>query len=263
MKRFALSTSSLIKTCLMLLIAIAFVLINPAAAGTVKSADAQIADKLSQSLQQQLTAAVVDVHVAHGVATLTGTVGRLSDRILAEQIAHSTPGVTAVRDDIDLITLPVSDKELAQQLSDRIHYSRAEIGFTFPNVKLTVKDGVVTATGDVNNYLEHAIVRSMLTSNEGVKRLDDQLHVDSSVDPDEATRIAVAKALTGEPVEARVEFGVVHLMGSVPTQEKATELANKVRKISGVIGVDSELAVKPSPLADLNLTSFINDDVHR
>jgi osmotically-inducible protein OsmY len=122
---------------------------------------------------------------------------------------------------------------------------------------------VVTATGDVNTYLEHAIVRSMITSNEGVKRLDDQLHVDSSVDPDEDTRIAVAKALAGEPVEARVEFGVVHLLGSVPTQEKATELANKVSKISGVIGVDSELAVRPSPLADLNLTSFVNDDVHR
>jgi len=171
--------------------------------------------------------------------------------------------VIAVRDDIDLITLPISDKALEQQLSDRIHYSRAEAGFSFPNVKLTVRDGIVTATGDVNDYLEHAMVRSMIASSDGVKRLDDKLHVASTVDPDEETRIAVAKAIAGEPVEARVEFGVVHLLGSVPTQEKATELANKVSKISGVIGVDSELAVKPSPLADLNLTSFINDDVHR
>ncbi|HWC17919.1 MAG TPA: BON domain-containing protein, partial [Terriglobales bacterium] len=85
----------------------------------------------------------------------------------------------------------------------------------------------------------------------------------STVDPDEETRIAVAKAIAGEPVEARVEFGVVHLMGSVPTAEEATELADKVRKISGVSGVDSELAVKPSPIADLDLTLFINDDVHR
>ncbi|GEM_PF-3068081 len=71
MKGFEFSTSSFAKACVMLLIAIAFVLINPAAAGTVKSADAQVADKLSRSLQEQLTAAVVDVHVAHGVAILT------------------------------------------------------------------------------------------------------------------------------------------------------------------------------------------------
>jgi len=263
MKPFAFWTSSVMKAQLMLLLAIAFVQLNPAAAGSVKSADAQLADHLTKSLQEQLTAAVVDVDVARGVATLSGTVGRLSDRILAEEIAHSTPGVTAVRDDLDLITLPVSDKELAQQLSDRIHYSRREIGFTFPSVKLAVKDGVVTATGEVNDYLEHAMVRSMITSHDGVKRLNDELRVASTVDPDEDTRIAVAKTLAGEAIEARVESGVVHLMGSVPTQQKATELADKIRKISGVIGVDNDLAVKPSPVADLGLTSFINDDVHR
>jgi len=263
MKRFVFSTNSLLKACLMLLIAIAFVVINPTAAGTVKAADAQLAAKLTKSLKDQLTAAVIDVHVVHGVASLTGTVGRLSDRILAEEIAHGTPGVTGVRDDMDLITLPINDKELMRQLSDRIHYSRAAAGFTFPNVKLAVKDGAVTVTGEVNDDLEHAMLRSMITSNDGVKRLDDQLHVVSTVDPDEETRISVAKALAGEPVQARVESGVVHLMGSVATAEKATELADKVRKISGVIGVDSELAVKPSPIADLGLTSFINDDVHR
>ncbi|HWC19012.1 MAG TPA: BON domain-containing protein, partial [Terriglobales bacterium] len=216
MKPSLVSTSSIVKACFMLLIGTGFVLINPTAAGTIKADDAQLAAKLTKSLQDQLTAAVVDVQFAHGVATLTGTVGRLSDRILAEEIAHGTPGVTVVRDDIELIPLPISDKELAQQLSERIHYSRAEAGFTFPNVKLTVKDGVVTATGDVNDYLEHAMARSIITSNDGVKRLDDQLHIVSTVDPDEETRIAVAKALEGEPVQARVEFGVVHLMGSVP-----------------------------------------------
>jgi osmotically-inducible protein OsmY len=73
----------------------------------------------------------------------------------------------------------------------------------------------------------------------------------------------VAKALAGEPVEAKVAYGVVYLRGSVPTQEKANALANKVRQVSGAIGVDNELAVNPSPIADLSLTSFINDDVHR
>lgn len=264
MKKILFSSTSFVRACLMALIALSFVLMSPSAAAALKSSqDVQLREKLAHALQDQLPLTVVDVHVANGVAILTGTVGRLSDRILAEEIAHSIPGISAVRDQLDLIALPVSDHELSQQLSERLHYSRSEAGFTFPNVRLMVKNGIVTATGDVNDYLEHAMVRSMIASEDGVRGLDDQLHVASNYDPDEDTRIAVAKALAGELVQAKVELGVVHLMGSVPSQEKAAELAHKVRTISGVIGVDSELAVKPSPVADLNLTSFINDDVHR
>ena len=249
----------------MVLFALGFVMLSPSAAAStiVRAQDANTQQKLTTTLQQRVPMAVISVRVANGTATLTGTASRLCDRILAEELAHSTPGISAVRDEIELITLPVDDKELAQELLDKLRYSRADAGFTFPNVKLTVKDGVVTAVGEVKDAVERSMVRSMIASEDGVKGLNDELNVSSTYDLDEETRIAVAKALAGEPVNAKVEFGVVHLMGSVPTQDKATDVANRVRNISGVIGVENELAVKPSPIADLSLTSFINDDVHR
>ena len=252
-----------LRVAIMTLIALAFVLAVPSAAAMPRSADLKTQANLAKALETQIPNAVLSVHVSNGTATLSGTVGRLCDRMLAEEIALQTPGIEAVRDDSDLIVMPVSNEELSRQLSDRVHYSRAEAGFSFPKVKLTVKDGVVTAEGEVDDAVEHAMLRAMIASEDGVKGLVDHVQVSWTGDPDEETRIAVAKALDGKPVQAKVEFGVVHLLGSVPTQQEAAAIANKVRGLSGVVGVENELQVKPSPLADLQLSSFINDDVHR
>jgi osmotically-inducible protein OsmY len=69
-----------------------------------KQTDRELAERVDRALQtdQQLYAKHISVHVAGGVARLTGYVWESPDLLEAKRVAEAVPGVTGVVNDLEL-----------------------------------------------------------------------------------------------------------------------------------------------------------------
>ena len=206
----------------------------------------------------------VSASVNDAVVTLSGTVGSMAERKLAEQLAE---GVRGVKDVHNVLVVNYAgqrtDREIAADIQAVLHW---DIWVTGYPVQVGVKDGNVTLTGTVGSVVEKSRATSDAWVN-GVLTVDDSgLKVEptarehmrrkneNAVQPDNEVKNALQASLRADPrvshyadmINVTVEDGVAILDGAVGDLKAKSAAGEDARDIVGVSWVDNELSVRPT-----------------
>jgi hyperosmotically inducible protein len=250
-----------ISECLVFSVAGALLWLAPAiparASGSPPQADE---NKLSSEIQSKLGGKQYkDVKVAvdnNGVATLSGTVDFYQYKADADKKAHKVKGVKAVRNDIEVGGETVPDQQLQEKLQQAVNYARVGYGTTaFNTVTVSVHDGDVTLGGNVHDYMDRNAILSLVSTTKGVKDVTDNIEVDPASIMDDQIRVAVARAVYGDPqlnkyainpgkpIRIQVKNGNVELYGTVDSKSDKDLAYLRANGVPGVFGVKNYLQV--------------------
>jgi hyperosmotically inducible periplasmic protein len=252
--RYSLSGS------LVLSLAGALLFVTPALTAKASASPAQDDNKIASEIQNKLKGKQfqdVKVTVSNdGVATLSGTVGLYAFKEDADKKAHKAKGVKAVENDIQVAGGEVSDQQLQQKLQQAVNYARVGYGTTaFNTVGVSVQNGDVTLSGNVHDYMDRNAILSLVSTTKGVKEVTDNIEVDPASIMDDQTRVAVARAVYGDPqlnkyainpekpIRIQVKNGNVELYGTVDSSTDKNLAYLRANSVPGVFSVKNNIQV--------------------
>lgn len=161
-----------------------------------------------------------------------------------------------------------SNEQIQQDVENAIKWEpqlhAAEIG-------VTVKDGVVTLTGTVDNYYKKMEAENAAKNVTGVKAIVEKIEIKllhSEKKTDEEIASLVLKALQDalsvphESVKVKVQNAWVYLEGDFEWGYQKEAAKNAVERISGVKGVVSSIIIK-SPIHDKMERDLVEDALKR
>ena len=144
-----------------------------------------------------------------------------------------------------------TNAELQKDVQDAIKWepllNAAEIG-------VTVKDGLVTLTGTVDNYSKKLQAECAAKNVAGVKAVVEKIEINygswgTTTDTDIAKEILSALKwnfeVPNDKVKVKVENGWVTLDGELPWNYQREAAKNAVHKLNGVKGVTNNIKIKP------------------
>jgi osmotically-inducible protein OsmY len=150
-----------------------------------------------------------------------------------------------------------TDEALWRKIEQTLYWERAvDAG----QIRVRVRDGVVTLTGTVPSQSQKQAVEKALQGVAGCRALVMKLslpHASGYVRSDESLAMRIVAALgrvsnlPPERLRVETERGCVTLTGSVDTEAQRHEVASLVGKIVGVVGVSNRLTVREPPAADV------------
>lgn len=138
----------------------------------LESDDTRIAHAVRHALgwNSAVPADRIDVIVRRGAVTLRGHVDRWYERSAAERCVASTAGVVSVRNQIQLLSPPTTDKALREEVEDALsHVPSCE------QVDVQVAAGVVTLAGAVGSDPIRQHVETLAASACGVRSVVNHL----------------------------------------------------------------------------------------
>jgi len=215
---------------------------------------------IQQAVSQKMHAAKqlqnVSSDVEDGIVTLTGTVSLYQDKLDAAKKIKKLPNVSGVRNDIAVAGAKVPDDQLQQKLAKKLAYDR--VGYfdnTFNYLAVSVKDGVVTFSGDAywGAAVDDAI--ALAARMPGVKDVVNDVKVLPVSTFDDSLRIRTARAIYRDsvlgryatdpvhPIRIVVDNGHVTLYGSVESSMDKTIAGVRASGVSGAFSVDNRLVV--------------------
>lgn len=186
-----------------------------------------VADKLNElrikaSLIADQTTGMseIKVEVHDGVAVLQGEVDNEDQKRIAEELAYEIEGIHEVVNDLKIVH------------GDENQTAKAHMGYTM-------------AEGDIGETAfaiggESAGPGSGVVSSEQFPGEFDDADIEREVDH----KLASQKAIDLSEVKAKSINQIVHLQGSVKTTEDLYNLHDMVLNIRGVMGIESDVAVK-------------------
>lgn len=218
--------------------------------------DAHIQADVQKALDHSRFSAV-RVAVNNGVVTLSGQVGRYSDKQDADNKAHHRKDVVAVRNMIEVAGGEgVSDEALRQKLSKALVYDRVGYGTTaFNNITLQVQNGVVAIGGTVYGPADKDSALSVVSNTPGVRDVIDNLEVAPVSPMDDRIRAAEFRAIYGFPslnryaidpgksIRITVVNGHVTLNGVVDSKADRDTAGIRANGVPGVFSVTNNLEV--------------------
>jgi len=237
---------------------------NLEVAPTVRRSDQQIRNDVREAiLQDPATESYeVGVTVVDGEVRLSGAVDSYQEKKLVEKVAIGVRGVTAVKNDIEVIyQADRPDPEIRTEIQQRLKWDTL---VDHVLIDVEVVDGVVSLSGTVGSAAEKrrarfdawvAGVTSVNISGLEVKRWarDPDLRKDKYAEKSDAEiRQAVNDALLYDPrvfsfkVDPVVSDGVVTLRGEVDNLKAKRAAARDARNTVGVERVVNRLKVRPA-----------------
>lgn len=217
--------------------------------------DAEVLQEVETELREEHEYNNVKATVEGGVVTLTGYVDSYRRKKKVEEEAREEEGVTGVRNLVRVRGDKVADAELQRQLADRLRYDRIDRGIMYNNLTLRVRDGVVTVGGNVRDEADRASAISIVENTPGVMDVKDEIQVAPASIHDDRLRIAVARAIYGDPTLQRyaqdpqapirivVEKGRVTLHGVVANRMDRQIAETRAREVPGSFAVENRLIV--------------------
>ncbi|WP_277593454.1 BON domain-containing protein [Pseudomonas chlororaphis] len=122
------------------------------------------------------------------------------------------------------------------------------------NIGVTVENGVVTLTGHVNSYAQKISAERAVKGIKGVRALAEEIQVRLEKGAGTADDTIANRALNilnwssdvleGD-IKIMVQNGWITLEGEVDWQYQKETAERAVRKLSGVVGVDNQLTLRP------------------
>lgn len=126
------------------------------------------------------------------------------------------------------------------------------------NIGVSVRDGVVTLSGDVDSYARKQAAETAAKKILGVRAVAEEIKVgpsptyertDSDIARAVATALAWHSAVQEDRIKIKVEKGVVTLDGEVEWNYQRTAAADAIRNLNGVKWVNNAVIVKPAVMA--------------
>ena len=217
--------------------------------------DSGLASEVQKKLDKKQFNNVKVTVDGNGVATLTGTVDLYEYKADAERRVSKVKGVKGVRDDIEVAGPTVSDQELQQKLVEKLQYDRVGYGNVFNAISVNVQNGVVTLAGHARTYPDRDSALGLVSTFPGVKGVNDEIEVDPTSLMDDQTRVAVARAVYGDPalnkyainpakpIRISVQNGHVALYGVVDNKGDRDIAGIRANGVPGVFSVENHLMV--------------------
>jgi osmotically-inducible protein OsmY len=216
--------------------------------------DQQIQEDVERMLQSNPRFQNVRATTDDAIVTLSGTVKLYIDKLDADRRAHHINHIGGVRNEIE-VEGNIPDEVLLQKLADKLRYDRVGFGIMFNNLQLSVKNGVVTISGDVHDYPSRDSALAIVETEPGVKDVVNEINVLPVSTFDDELRIRVARTIYGHPalqkyaidpqspIRIVVENGHVRLEGVVDSQMDKQIAGVQASSVPGVFSVQNDLAV--------------------
>jgi hyperosmotically inducible periplasmic protein len=233
-----------------------FVLLSMTAMAVTGQYDEQIRQAVSQKIHDAKRLQTVNSSVDDGIVTLTGTVGLYQDKLDAAKKIKKVKDVTGVRNDVTVAGEAVPDAQLEKKLAKQLAYDR--VGYydnAFNYVALSVKDGVVTLSGDAVWDPPKDSALAIVAATPGVKDVVDDVKVLPVSNFDDSIRARTARAIYRDsvlskyaidpvhPIRIVVDNGHVTLYGTVESTMDKTIAGIRANSVPGAFSVDNKLVV--------------------
>ena len=233
-----------------------FVLLSMTAMAVTGRYDEQIRQAVSQKIHDAKRLQTVNSSVDDGIVTLTGTVGLYQDKLDAAKKIKKVKDVTGVRNDVTVAGETVPDAQLEKKLAKQLAYDR--VGYydnAFNYVALSVKDGVVTLSGDTVWDPPKDSALAIVAATPGVKDVVDDVKVLPVSNFDDSIRARTARAIYRDsvlskyaidpvhPIRIVVDNGHVTLYGTVESTMDKTIAGIRANSVPGAFSVDNKLVV--------------------
>jgi hyperosmotically inducible protein len=139
----------------------------------------------------------VQVAFEKGVATLTGTVDNLASKLDAEKAASKVHGVAGVVNHISVKADDFSAQQMLEQARKKIvtYYAYG----IFDNINLEARGNTLVVSGQVSEPFKRTDIGNFLTRVKGVAKVENNLEVLPLSPYDDSLRLAVARAIYGDP----------------------------------------------------------------
>ena len=232
------------------------VLLSMTAMAATGRYDQQIQQAVSHKLQDGKKLQSVNASVEDGIVTLTGTVNLYQDKLDAGKKVKKVANVTGVRNDVAVAGETVPDGQLQQKLAKKLAYDR--VGYsdnTFNYLALSVKDGVVTLSGDTVWDVPKDSALAIVASTPGVKDVVNDVTVLPVSIFDDSIRLRTARAIyrdsvlgryasdPAHPIRIVVDHGHVTLYGTVESTMDKNIAGIRASSVPGAFSVNNKLVV--------------------
>jgi hyperosmotically inducible periplasmic protein len=232
------------------------VLLSMSAMASPGRFDQQIQQAVSAKIQDAKQLQNVSSSVEDGIVTLTGSVNLYQDKLDAAKKVKKISSVNGVRNQIAVAGENIPDAQLQQKLAKKLAYDR--VGYydnAFNYLALSVKDGVVTVSGDTYNDVARDSALAIVQRMPGVKDVVSEVKVLPVSNFDDSIRIRTARAIYRDtvlgryaidpvnPIRIVVENGHVTLYGTVQSNMDKTVAGLRANSVPGAFSVDNRLVV--------------------
>lgn len=217
--------------------------------------DSKITRQIAEQLDKKSNFRSVTASVNEGIVTLSGDVPLYIDKVNAEKRAHKVKGVDGVRNHIMVADASTTDKEVQENLANKLRYDRIGYGIVFNSLAVSVNDGVATVSGNVRDYPDRDSALAIVATTAGVKDVVDEIAVAPLSRFDDGLRIRLARAIYGNsalqkyaidpqaPIRIVVDNGNVELTGVVLNDMDRQIAYMQANSVPGVFSVTNHLAV--------------------
>jgi hyperosmotically inducible periplasmic protein len=232
------------------------VLLSMTAMAATGRYDQQIQQAVSQKVHDTKQLQNVNSSVEDGIVTLTGTVGLYQDKLDAAKKVKKLANVSGVRNDIVVAGETVPDAQLQKELTKQVAYDR--VGYfdnTFNYLALSVKNGVVTISGDALWGPPKDDALAIAARTPGVKDVVNDVKILPTSEFDDSIRVRTARAIyrdsvlgkyatdPAHPIRIVVDNGHVTLYGTVENAMDKTLAGMRASSVPGAFSVENKLVV--------------------
>jgi osmotically-inducible protein OsmY len=239
----------------MALPALAIAQTNVAPSARQAQQDGKITQQVTAQLEKKSNFRGVTASVDEGIVTLSGDVPLYIDKVNAEKRVRKVKAVDGVRNRIMVAGSAMTDKDVQENLANKLRYDRIGYGIVFNSLAVHVDNGVVTVSGNVRDYPDRDSALAIVATTAGVKDVVDEIAVAPVSRFDDGLRIRLARAIYGSsalqksaidpqaPIRIVVDNGNVELTGVVLTEMDRQIAYMQANSVPGVFSVTNHLAV--------------------
>ncbi len=207
----------------------------------------------------------VKIRSANGVVTLTGTVQDESRSLLAEEALLNLSGVKSVNNNlmIEGEATPVrSDAWINGRVKSVLLFHRGVSGL---NTDISVKDGVVTLSGEADNSAQKQLASEYAKDVDGVVDVNNKMEVlktpkkdgrdtigenidDASITSQVKMSLLFHRSTSALKTQVNTEDGVVTLSGMARNLSEKELVTKLVNDINGVTKVNNRMTIEKQKL---------------
>jgi osmotically-inducible protein OsmY len=216
--------------------------------------DQQIVARVQQQIENKKEFRNLQAAVDDGVVTLTGSVDLYQQKLDAAKKVRKLSQVQGVRNLIE-VSSNVPDAQLAAQLDRKLYYDRIGYDNHFNYVTASVKDGVVTLSGETRTDVGRDSAVDLANRMAGVKEVVNDIQVAPTSNFDDEIRIRAFQAIYRDPVLVRyatdpaapirivVSNGKLTLYGTVENVMDKNIAGIRANQVFGAFTVQNNLEV--------------------
>jgi osmotically-inducible protein OsmY len=207
----------------------------------------QVQDRLSWN--NEIDESQISVSVINGNATLKGCVTTYPEKVLAEIEASMVVGIKSINNEIEVKFSEKlesrSDKDVEEAMYCLLD-ANSEINTN--DVKVTVKEGIISLEGKVNSLWKREKIQKMASQIKGVNSIKNNILIKPSKKiSDEKIKDLIGKSLKNsvridsENVKINVEDGVVIVSGVVSSFVEYEAIIEIITSTNGVLDSKNQL----------------------